>query len=449
MSDEGEARTAPLGGNILLLVADDIGVDKIHAYREHPEAPKTPNIDALAARGVLFRNAYAPPSCSPSRAAMLTGRFGRRMGVGQWIHDKSQAFEMPLETLTIPEMLDRESGLGYDNALAGKWHLASFDSPSSINHPRASGFHRHAGSAGNLNVASVPSESKLDYYHWERIEDGGSAFSDYYATTVTAEDALVFVETMPEPWFLMVAFNAAHVPLTIPPASLHTRSAEEIKTRVDRFDVIVEALDTEIGRLLSSIEAETLARTTVLFVGDNGTPQVATEPPFHPERAKETLYEGGTNVPLIVAGPAVAEPGTESAALVHVVDIFATVADIAGVQPDQLKDPKGARLILDGLTLLPYLRDPRLPSQREYLYTEYFGINGKPPYLLDERAVRDRRWKLIRRKEPREEFFDLQGRPDDGPNLLQESLNEEARAAYERLSAELDRLTEELVYAGY
>jgi arylsulfatase A-like enzyme len=145
----------------------------------------------------------------------------------------------------------------------------------------------------------------------------------------------------------------------------------------------------------------------------------------------------------------VTQAGSESAALVHVVDIFATAADLAGVQLDRLLDPNGDRLVIDGRSLLPCLRSPQDCTSRDYLYTEQFKKNGKPPYLMDERAVRDRRWKLIRRKNAPEEFFDLEGRRDDGPNLLSEPLDEEARTAYKRLTAELDRLTEEIVYAGY
>ena len=151
----------------------------------------------------------------------------------------------------------------------------------------------------------------------------------------------------------------------------------------------MENLDGEIGRLLSGIGSETLEDTTVFFVSDGGTPRSATAPPLDPKRGKQTMYEGGTNVPLIVAGPHVAQQGGECAALVHVTDIFATVADIAGVLPERLKNPEDRWLELDGLTLLPHLQNPRRPSQRKYVYTEYFGLNGKPPYQLDERAIRD------------------------------------------------------------
>jgi len=439
----------PVGGNILLLVADDLGMDKIGIYGEHPGAPNTPNIDALAARGVRFRNAYAPPSCSPARASILTGRYGRRIGLGAWIRMGTFAFEVPPATLMIPGMLDRYSPLKYDHALVGKWHLAGFRSSPDLDHPRKLGFRRFSGSAGNLKASSQQDGEVRGYYHWQKVTDGVASFVDEYATTVSVDDALAYIDEMSKPWFLMVAFNAAHPPLDIPPAELHSRSDEELEDSIGKYDAMVEALDAEIGRLLSGIDPEVLADTTVIFMSDGGTLRSGTAPPLNPKHAKQTIYEGGTNIPLIVAGPPVSAPGSESDALVHVVDIFPTIADIAGVHPDQLLDPNGKRLVLDGHTLLPFVRDPRLPSEREYLYTELFRGPGKPPYYFDARAVRDRRFKLIRRLSQPDELYDLQGRFDDGPNLLEAALNAEAQAAYQRLSLELERLEKELTYDGF
>src|SRR6185436_15380845 len=110
-------------GNVLLIVGDDIGNDFIHCYGEHPLAPPTPNIDALAADGVLFKNAYASPTCSPTRASILTGRYPFRTGLGEPI--KEWLFEPALELseVTIPEMLNTASPTHLDNTAIGKWHL--------------------------------------------------------------------------------------------------------------------------------------------------------------------------------------------------------------------------------------------------------------------------------------------------------------------------------------
>jgi len=247
-----------------------------------------------------------------------------------------------------------------------------------------------------------------------------------------------------------VAFNAPHTPLHLPPPELHRiPGLTEESPDVDKYHAMIEAMDTEIGRLLASMDADTLARTTIVFVGDNGTPGTAILPPLSGEHCKGTLYEGGVNVPLIVVSPLVGSPGSESDALVHTADIFATVADLAGVPLDSLEDPEGERLRVDGISLLPYLVDPRAPSRREFLYLEQFGPSGPPPYRDDRRAVRDARYKLVRRDDGPEELFDLQGRFDDGPNLLAGTLDERQAAAHARLSAELDRLEAEIVFEGF
>ncbi len=186
----------------------------------------------------------------------------------------------------------------------------------------------------------------------------------------------------------------------------------------------VEALDTELGRLLTHVNFD---RTTVLFLGDNGTDQSASEAPFLPEHAKGTMYEGGLNVPLIVAGSGVA-PG-ENTALVHAVDFFATVAELAGV-PGTTQD---------SISMVPYLAGDPTP-RREYVYSERFKPNGPGPYTVYDQAVRGLRYKLIRRVDG-EELYDLMTDPFERNDLLrQPSLTAPQRAAYRRLDVELARI---------
>lgn len=418
---------------MLVLLADDIGVDKIGAYGEHPGAPPTPSIDALAARGVLFRNAYAPPLCSPSRAALLTGRYPRRYGLGDRLHMRAERYEVPLSELSLPEALE-QSPLDYDQAAVGKWHLSAFNSPSGGRHPLLFGFRWYAGSFANLNTTNIPGAPRGTFEHWQKNTNGIFSFSDTYATTDTVNDALERIRALRSPWFLWVAFNASHRPFHEPPPGLHTRPS--LETEIERFDAATEALDTEIGRLLDSMNAETLARTTIIFLSDNGTPKAATAPPLDPSRSKGTLYEGGINIPLIISGPALKEPGAESAALVHVVDVFATLADLAGVDVARLENEHGAPVTIDGISLLPYLEDPALPSQREFVFQDAFTPNGPGPYRSDTRMLRNQRYKLVQSVETGDAFFDLHGRKDDGPDLLG-SLNDEQQTAYESLRAAL------------
>jgi hypothetical protein len=132
---------------------------------------------------------------------------------------------------------------------------------------------------------------------------------------------------------------------------------------------MVEALDTEIGRLLSSLPPAVLANTMVLFVGDNGTNAKVTVPPFDVDHAKSTLYEGGINVPLIVSGPEVQVPGSEVSALVDTTDLFATVLELAG-------SSAASRAPLDSVSLVPYFADPGTPPARSFAYAELFVPGG-------------------------------------------------------------------------
>jgi arylsulfatase A-like enzyme len=346
---------------------------------------------------------------------------------------RTEPYEVPLRELSLPEALE-QSPLDYDQAAVGKWHLSTFKSPSAGLHPLLFGFRWYAGSLANLNITNIPGAPRGTYEHWQKNTNGILSFSDTYATTDTVTDALERIEALKSPWFLWVAFNASHSPFHEPPPGLHTRPSP--KTDIERFDAATEALDGEIGRLLNSMNAETLALTTVIFSSDNGTPEAATAPPLDPSRGKGTLYEGGINVPLIISGPAVKKPGSESAALVHAVDVFATVAELAGVDVTRLENEHGAPVAIDGISLLPYLEDPALSSQRELVFQDAFTPNGPGPYRSDTRMIRNHRYKLVQSIETGDEFFDLRGRTDDGPNLLG-SFNPEQQAAYESLRASL------------
>ncbi|MCH7870223.1 MAG: sulfatase-like hydrolase/transferase, partial [Planctomycetes bacterium] len=248
---------------------------------------------------------------------------------------------------------------------------------------------------------------------------------------------------MPQPWFMWLAYNAAHKPLHVPPAHLHNQ-LEPAGNAVLMYAAMVEALDTEIGRLLASIEPARLANTTIIFLGDNGHVRSVVPPPYDKYPGKGTVYEGGINVPFIVTGPVVprSSRGRTSSALVNTTDVYRTVADIAGVD---LADVFPPRYKVDSVSLLPLLADPdRTPAARRYAYAERFRPNGAGPYELRQRAIRDGRWKLIRRLVPnsdppfKDQLFDLDNAPPalDGDDRCPcpENLSGEALAAYERLS---------------
>jgi arylsulfatase A-like enzyme len=451
-----EVRMEPVGGNVLILLADDIGNDMIGVYAEHPNPPPTPRIDQLAAEGLMFRNAYTQPVCSPTRAALLTGRHGRRYGVGVIIDRGEYEPPVPISERMLPEVLTQSSFFSYTSSLTGKWHLSS--AILGTEHPGLAGFDWYAGSPENLSYRSeIDDGIPKTYEHWVKNTNGELSNVDTYATTDTVNDALNRIDAMPEPWLLYVSFNAAHSPVHIPPAGLFTEPLIEEDEDDVKFRGVVEALDTEIGRLMDGIPTDVRARTTVVFMGDNGTPDWAITAPREAPQHKGSVYEGGTNVPMIVTSPLIPSTGETTDALIHVVDVFATVTALAGIdahsltRPDLLGGPD-QEIVTDGISFLPYLVDPHQPSIRQTVYTERFLENGEGPYLEDRRALRDDRWKLIRTRNLGEDsvelFFDLDGVDVEGEDLLSSDtpLAGEALEAYDALSAEFEIISESLVY---
>jgi arylsulfatase A-like enzyme len=214
--------------------------------------------------------------------------------------------------------------------------------------------------------------------------DGTTAYTTVYATTDNADDAIAEIGGS-EPFFLWLAFLAAHGPLHEPPAHLHSYDLAGLDPNSNRAlfgKAIIEAMDSEIGRIMAAID---FTDTTVIFIGDNGTPNARIEPPFDPNHGKFSVYEGGVNVPLIVTGQAVppASRGQESAALVQATDLFATVLEIAGV-------PKGTRT--NSVSIMGSVIDPSSEGARQTVFAEMFKPNGGPPDpTRHNRAAREAR----------------------------------------------------------
>ena len=441
------AAAAQQHDNVLVVVADDVGVDRIAAYGESPDAGPTPVIDGLAARGVLFRHAYANPVCSPSRMAILTGRHGFRTGVGigtSWGSGLGHGEFCPgPREVYLAEQLARS---GYRTGAVGKWNLVTPEwRPDPYMHPvLVGGFDVHLGSMANLPLDSG------GFFQWTKnVATKAGAMqlvSDHYATSDNVDDALRLIGHWGDrPWFLWLAFNAPHAPWHVPPAALHTLPVDASSPSSLLYRADLEALDTELGRLLSSLPPDVRDRTTVIVLGDNGTPeQVLPSPTKAAEGEKGTAYEGGIRVPLIVSGARVVQPGREVGALVHVVDLFDTVLELA-----RAPDPGSG---VDSISLVPYLSDPAQMPLRRWSFSEKFQPSGFDPPTEFQRGLRDERFKLVRRHftivlpgGPHsfdiDELYDLLADPHETDDLLQpEPPSPEAAAAYAELQAQLEEL---------
>jgi arylsulfatase B len=428
VSLESDARP-PQPGNMLFVVADDVGVDMIGQFGGHPAAAPTPVIDQLCANGVAFVNAFTDPICSPTRTALLTGRYSVRSLIGRPIHEWQAGWSLPLSTTTLPKVLATHSVWPVAMSAIGKWHLGSVNNGAEL-HPNLSGFPYFAGILGNFSLGS-------DYYNWNKVVNGVASVSTTYATTEQVDDAIARIGAMPEPWFLYLSFSAAHVPFHAPPSNLHTYNLAGVPdaTPAEHYRAAVQAMDTELGRLLQSMTPEVRDRTTIVFLGDNGSAAQAVLPPNQPGQAKGTLYDGGVRVPLAISGYGVQHPGSRCYAMVQSVDLFPTVLEHFGIDIEAASASTGP---LDGLSLMPYLDRPWSASQRSWVYAQRFEPNGPPPYTSAGFMARDARWKLIDRGAAGNLFFDLASGPNaESVNLLDNPLNPEQSEALVRLQRNL------------
>jgi arylsulfatase A-like enzyme len=404
---------ASAGNNVLLIIADDYGTDSSPLYNTTAGATApTPRIAALAASGVRFSNAYACPVCSPTRATMLTGRHGFRTGVGQVV-TVADGNSLTAGELTLPEVISQNNTLGIQSACFGKWHLSAGMPAATAAAPNTIG--------GWPHYAGSTSGALTDYFSWNKSTNGTVSTMTTYATTDLVNDATAWINARTaanQQWVAWVAFNAPHTPFHNPPAALHSYGANPA-TSLLKYRAAVEAMDTEIGRLLLSVNTAT---TDIIFIGDNGSPGQVIQPPYDNDHSKGTLYDGGTRVPLVISGPSVVSGGRTSGALVHAVDLFSTVLELAGV-------PLPASVTLDSESLKPVLAN-QSPGIRTRIYNEQFTQSDP---AAGGRAIRDDRYKLIRLNNGAEEVYDLQASPAETVNLLAGGLNPVYQPFYNRL----------------
>lgn len=318
--------------NVLLIIADDFGLDSfsLSAYGAANAKATTPQLDNLAKRGIVFENLWATPACTTTRGSIITGKHGVHSGIS------FVPAVMDSSAMTLQRYLrNQTASASYQHAVIGKWHLGGTSPANS--HPNDSGVDYYAG-----NLAGVlPS-----YTNWPLVTQGVSSTSTEYHTTKVTDLAIDWIrQQQSTPWFLWLAYAAPHTPFHLPPKDLHTRSSltgstDDIAAKPREYYLAaVEAMDTEIGRLLNSMDETTRSNTVIIFIGDNGTPvQAVDSSVFSSNHVKNSLFEGGIRVPLIVAGAGVSRTGVRESALVNSTDLFATIVEITGISQPQIND---------------------------------------------------------------------------------------------------------------
>ena len=427
--------------NFLVVLTDDIGMDYTSSYGGRVE---TPNIDALGDQGIRFTRAYSNPNCSPSRASLLTGKHASRTGLGRWLFVERGADGLRDHEITLPELL-RDSPFAYTSAAVGKWHLNTYENADYLRSPLdMGGFDYFAGPLANPLEASVRREEddpRRGFYNWEKVTNGVPSWESTYLVTDNANEAIGQLQTLPEPWFLWLAFSGAHSPWHIPPDDLHNvEGLTESSPDSDKMAAMVQATDRELGRVMAAMTDEQRERTIIIYAADNGTERPVIVPPWDPQRSKGSPFDGGVNVPFSVTGPIVAEPGTTNDALLHFVDVFSVIAQLAAV---------GVAHEIDGQSFLRQLTgNPEDSGTRDWVFTEAFWPNG--PGLPHDgqtgwarRMVRDADYKYTRIVTEGElseglYHYDDPDRIGEGPNLLENPLDPAAEAALSQLKTLMD-----------
>ena len=348
--------------NIIFIYADDMGYGDIGCYGA--KAIKTPNLDRMAAEGLRLTNFYSvSPVCTPSRAALMTGRYAARMGIAQM---RLQNVLFPGDTTGLPQsettIARALKNRGYSTACVGKWHLGCV----APHRPNDHGFDYYFGIPYSNDMNPTPLMRNGDVVEEPAKQDT--------LTRRYTEEAISFIEREKgKPFFLYLAHNMPHIPL-------HASDRFRGKSASGRYGDVIEELDWSVGELLEALKRNRLDRDTIVFFSsDNGPWYQGSAGPLRGR--KGWTYDGGVRVPGIARWPGHIRPGMVSHEPVATIDFFPTALALAGekVVPAELKQP------LDGKNILPLLLG-RVATNAENLYLFFDG-----PYLQTARAGR---WKI-------------------------------------------------------
>ena len=374
-----EATVGPTKPNVVLIVTDDVGYGDFGVYGA-PDV-KTPNIDRLAKQGARLTDFYAAPQCTPTRAALITGRYQQRVLLERALGNVGTELEkgLPATGRSLPQLVRNN---GYATGLIGKWHLGFKPEFG----PNAHGFGYFFGFLSGY----------IDFYQHTRGSDNQSDLYEnttpiheegYMTDLITARATRFITEHAAAPFFLEVTYNAAHWPFqppdhpsTAPHNSTFQSAADSVPATRKDYVAMIERADAGVGRITRMLDSLGLtSRTLVIFTNDNGGEWLSRNAPlFH---RKDTLWEGGIRVPAIFRWPGRIPAGQTSGQVGITMDLTATI-----LAATHATVPADARL--EGIDLLPVL-ERRSPAVERTLF---WRIDTP---ARQQRAVRQGAWKLL------------------------------------------------------
>ncbi|MDF7823625.1 sulfatase-like hydrolase/transferase [Pontiellaceae bacterium B12227] len=386
--------------NIVIILADDLGYGDLACYGG---SIPTPNLDRMAGEGLRLTDFHSGGTvCSPSRAALMSGKYQQRVGVdGVVTADPTMAAYQfgldPEKKDTLPAVM---SAAGYKTALFGKWHLGYLPKYNPMNYH----FDQYVGFlSGNIDYHShLDRMDTFDWWHGrELVKEEG------YSTHLITKHAVNFIkQNKSEPFFVYVAHEAVHTPVQGPTDGIQ-RGPGKTKKENRRpgpeiyVDMLTE-LDKGVGEILQTLEANGLAENTlVIFSSDNGPMQLAS--PGELRGRKGSVYEGGHRVPGVFWWPGTIKAGTESTQTAMQFDLFPTFVELAGID---------GSFDFDGISISSFLKEGA-PLPERKLFWRKGGLSPYEPSLENgkdvPKAIRDGKWKLVAQPGYKKvELFDLE-----------------------------------------
>jgi arylsulfatase A-like enzyme len=368
--------------NIVYIVADDLGWKDV-GFNGCTDI-KTPNLDKLAENGVRLQQFYAQPMCTPTRAALLTGRYPNRYGLQTIVIPSVSTYGLATDEWLLPQALKEA---GYQTAIIGKWHLGHGDRKY---WPKQRGFdYQYGPLIGELDYFTHEEHGVLDWYRNNKpLKEEG------YTTTLLGNDAAKYINERDgvTPFYLYLTFNAPHTPYQAPPEYIDRYKSIEDPTR-RTYAGMVTCLDDEIGRVVAALDKRKMRdNTLIVFQSDNGGTHNAMfsgvmadmskvkipcdNGPYR--EGKGMLYEGGTRICALVNWPGHIPAGVTVNEMIHVVDMYPTLARLAGASTAKCKP-------LDGLDVWGTISEGKPSPRTEIVY-------NVEPYRA---AIRQGDWKLI------------------------------------------------------
>lgn len=396
--------------NIVVILADDLGYGDLSCFGRNDV--NTENIDRLAREGMRFTDFHSNGAmCSPTRAALLTGRYQQRAGIDRVLGMGDPG--MPGDVVT---MADRLKQAGYTTALFGKWHLGDDPEYNPLNY----GFDEFRGHKGGDSgyISHLNRSGKPDWWHNKELKN-----EEGYNTTLLTDYAVRFIEeNRQDPFFLLLSHTAIHFPWMTPEDPAHRRPGVDHRPWEPGMDTeysklgphrevgpivrrMIEELDKSTGRVADALKQAGLDdNTLVFFTSDNGgywhyggihKGEISSNGPYRGQKTE--MYEGGHRVPGVAWWPGVIKEGTQTDQTTLTMDLMPTLMDMAG-----LKQPEGAPPS-DGVSLLPLLKNETTELEERYLFWK----------MGHSCAIRKGPWKLVRNGDDQPELYNLDKDPGE------------------------------------